>query len=132
MEQTISLAAEQLEVEVRTVETGTVTVATQVIETEEVVSLPLQRDDVEIERISMNQVVEYALPTRQEGDVTIIPVYEEVLVVTRQLVLKEELHVRLRRSVQAAPPQVFKLRREEVTINRIPSHSPEDPARLSD
>ena len=90
----ISLVAEQLVVEARTVETGRVHVRTRVVETEQVVDLPLQRDDVDIERISLNQVVERALPVREENGVTIVPLYEEVLVVTKQLVLKEELHIR--------------------------------------
>lgn len=118
MEQTIALAAEYLDVEVKTVATGTVTVATRVVETDEVVALPLQREEVEIERISINKAVDHALPVRQEGDVTIVSVYEEVLVVTKQLVLKEELHIRRRSSIQPAQPQTFKLRREEITVTR--------------
>lgn len=118
MEQTIALAAEYLDVEVKTVATGTVTVATRVVETDEVVALPLQREEVEIDRISINKVVDHALPVRQEGDVTIVSVYEEVLVVTKQLVLKEELHIRRRSSIQPAQPQTFKLRREEITVTR--------------
>lgn len=118
MEQTIALAAEYLEVDVKTVATGTVTVATKVIETDETVTLPLQREDVEIDRISINRVVDHALPTRQVGDVTVVPVYEEVLVVTKQLVLKEELHIRRRSSMQPAEPQTFTLRREEITVTR--------------
>lgn len=118
MEQTIALAAEYLDVEVKTVATGTVTVATRVVETDEVVALPLQREEVEIERISINKAVDHALPVRQEGDVTIVSVYEEVLVVTKQLVLKEELHIRRRSSIQPAQPQTFKLRRDEITVTR--------------
>ena len=118
MEQTIALAAEYLDVEVKTVATGTVTVATRVVETDEVVALPLQREEVEIERISINKAADHALPVRQEGDVTIVSVYEEVLVVTKQLVLKEELHIRRRSSIQPAQPQTFKLRREEITVTR--------------
>lgn len=118
MEQTIALAAEYLNVEVKTVTTGTVTVATKVVDTEETVALPLQREEVEIDRISINRAVDQTVPTREEGDVTIVSVYEEVLVVTKQLVLKEELHIRRRTSVQPAEPQTFKLRREEITVTR--------------
>lgn len=125
MEQTIALAAEYLDVNVRTVTTGTVTVATRVVETDEVVAPSLQREEVEIDRISINRVVDQAQPTRQEGDVTIVPVYEEVLVVTTQLVLKEELHIRRRTSTVPAEPQTFKLRREEITITRRPVSAPD-------
>jgi stress response protein YsnF len=35
-----------------------------------------------------------APPVREEGDVTIMPVIEEIVVVERQLILKEEIHIR--------------------------------------
>ena len=118
MDETIALVAEQLDIDVRTVETGRVHIATRVVETEQVVALPLQRDEVEVETVSINRVVAEASPTRYEGDVTIVPVYEEVLVVTKQLVLKEELHIRRRSSIRPAQPQTFTLRHEEVTMTR--------------
>lgn len=121
MNQTLSLAREYLDVEVKTVTTGTVTIATRVVETDEVVAPSLQRDDVELDRITVNRVVEQILPPRQEGDVTIVPVYEEVLVVTKQLILKEELHIRRRSSTLPPQPQTYTLRREELTITRTPA-----------
>ena len=124
MDQTIALAAEQLDVAIKTVATGTVSVATQVVETDEVVALPLQREEVEIDRISINRAVDHTVPPREEGDVTIVSVYEEVLVVTKQLVLKEELHIRRRSSTQPSQPQTFKLRREEITITRRGADAP--------
>ena len=41
-------------------------------------------------------MVDTAPEIRTEGDLTIVPVLEEVLVVTKQLVLKGELHIRRR------------------------------------
>ena len=113
----IALVAEQLKVDIRSVETGRVRIATRVVETDHVVSPPLMREEVEIERVSMNQEVDHALPIREEDGVTIVPVYEEVLIVTKQLVLKEELRIRRRESVQIAKPQHFTLRHEEITIS---------------
>jgi uncharacterized protein (TIGR02271 family) len=121
VDETIPLVAERLNVDVKTVETGRVRIGTRVVETEQVVDLPLHRDQVEVETIALNRVVTEASPVRYEGDVTIVPVYEERLVVTKQLVLKEELHIRRRTSVEPAQPQTFKLRHEEVTITRDPS-----------
>ena len=83
--------------------------------------MPLQRDDVKIERIRLSQVVEHSLPVCGENGVTTVPLYEEVLVVTRQLVLKEELHIRRRTSAQTEKTQHSKLRHEEATIKRNPS-----------
>ena len=80
--------------------------------------MPLQRDDVKIERIRLSQVVEHSLPVCGENGVTTVPSYWEVLVVTRQLVLREELHIRRRTSAQTEKTQHFKLRHEEATIKR--------------
>jgi stress response protein YsnF len=52
----------------------------------------------------MGRIVETAPEIRTEGDVTILPVVEEVLVVEKRLVLKEELHIRRRvRQLTQAP-----------------------------
>ena len=50
---------------------------------------------VEIECVPIFRLVEAAPAVREEGDTTIIPVVEEVVVVERRLMLKDE--VRLRR-----------------------------------
>lgn len=114
----VTLVAEQLEVGTRTVETGGVQVAKRVLETEQAVELPLRREEVSIERVSINRAVAQAEPIRQEGDVTIVPVYEEVVVVTRQLMLKEELRLS-RRSTIEVRTQHHTLRREEIEITRV-------------
>ena len=118
---TIPLVAEQLEIQMRTVETGQVHISTRAVETVQVIDVPLQRDDVEVERVTINQVVERALPVRTEGDMTIISVYEERLVTSKQLVLVEEVRIRQRKSVQAGQPQHVTLRHEEVSITRNPA-----------
>lgn len=124
MEQNIVLVAEQLEVEKRTVETSRVSVGTRVVQREEIVEMPLLREEVEIERITVNRVVERPSPMRTEGDVTIVPVYEEVMVVTKQLVLREELRITRRSTVHAGEPQRFNLRSEELEVIRTPVGKP--------
>ncbi|MGI3904183.1 MAG: DUF2382 domain-containing protein [Janthinobacterium lividum] len=56
-------------------------------------------------------------PVRQEGDVTIMSVVEEELVVVRRLVLKEEVHLR---RVQSTVPhtQTVTLREQHITVTR--------------
>jgi stress response protein YsnF len=49
----------------------------------------------------------------------IVPILEEVLVVEKRLMLKEELHIS-RRRVEVHKPQHITLRSEEVIIERIP------------
>ena len=54
---------------------------------------------------------------REEGDTTIIPVIEEVLVVEKRLFLKEEIRIRRTQTTQLHEETVT-LRREEVVIER--------------
>jgi len=53
----------------------------------------------------------------------IVPVLEEVLVVQKRLMLKEEVHV-IRRKVETHQPQHMLLRSEEVIVERV---APEEP-----
>jgi stress response protein YsnF len=55
---------------------------------------------------------------RHEGDVTIIPVVEEVAVVETRLWLREEVHV-TRRRVTVEMPQTVTLRREELRVESL-------------
>ena len=113
---------EELEVGKRTVETGRVQISKRVHEREEVVDVPLLREEVEIQRVAVNRVVEGPVAIRQEGDTTIVPVVEEVLVVEKRLMLKEELRITKRR-VEEHRPQRVTLRSEDATVER---HAPQD------
>ena len=113
----IQLAEETLKVGTRTVEHGQVRVTKRVVEREETVDQPLMREEVMVEHISINQVVEQAAPVRYEGDTTIIPLYEEVLVFEKRLMLVEEVRV-TRRQIEYHNPQTVILRREEAVVER--------------
>lgn len=114
----IPLVEERLEVGKREVQTGGVRVSTRVREREEVVDLPLKREAVEVERVAVGRVVETVPEVRREGDTLIVPLVEEVLVVEKRLVLREEVRVTTRRSL-AHQPQRVKLRSEEAEIERL-------------
>ena len=113
----ISLAAESFQVGKRTVERGRVRLRKTVSERLETAELTLMHEEVEVERVAMNRPVEAAESVRYEDDVMVIPRYEEVLVVSKQLVLVEELRVRTVRSERREPQQVT-LRREELSVER--------------
>ena len=53
------------------------------------------REDISVERRPINRFVAANEPPqcRQEGDTTIVPVLEEVLVVQKRLLLKEEVRI---------------------------------------
>jgi uncharacterized protein (TIGR02271 family) len=109
---------EQVDVWTRPVETGRVRIRKIVHDREEIVDPPLLRDEVVVERIQINRIVEGPIAARTEGDTTIIPLLEEVLVVEKRLLLKEELHL-IKRQVATHTPQRVKLRREEAVIEHV-------------
>lgn len=121
----IPLAREQLEVGKRKVQTGGVRVATHTREREEIVDIPLEREEVVVERVPVGKVVDVLPRMRQEGETLIVPLVEEVLVVEKRLVLREEVRLTTRRS-QMHQPQRVMLRSEEAQIERIvPSSAPD-------
>ena len=115
MASSIPLLEEQLDLATRAVETGQVRVHKVVSAHDELVDLSLRRDDVDIQRVSVNRAVAEAQPVRTEGDVTIVPLHAEV--VTTQLVVTDELHIRMRSSRMQASQRVT-LRREDVEVTR--------------
>lgn len=121
----IPLVEEQLSVEKRQVATGRVRVRTETDVREELVQLELSQDQVEVTRVPVDREVESAPPVRQEGDVTIIPVLEERLVVERRLVLTEEIHVSRRvTSTETSVP--VSLRKQRAVVDRLPPGTDEE------
>jgi uncharacterized protein (TIGR02271 family) len=114
---TIPLAEEQVSITKREVEHERVQVHVRVDERHEVVTEQLLRDDVEIERVPRNVPLSELPNVRLEGSTTIIPVFEEVLVVEKRLMLVEEIHVRRRSGTEERQIPVT-LRREEARIER--------------
>lgn len=96
----LSLADEQLSVRKRRVETGRVRIKTLVDERQEWIQEALEREEISVERVKVDRIVDSHPVMRQEGDVLIIPVVEEVVVVEKRLLLKEEIHVRTQRHAE--------------------------------
>jgi uncharacterized protein (TIGR02271 family) len=116
----IPLAEEELRVGKRQITTGKVRVSTKVDVVEELARATLDTETVEVMRVPVDRMVDEAPSIRTENDVTIIPILEEVLVVEKRLVLKEELHVHKRTTAQEfeAPVQ---LRKQSAVVERIPA-----------
>ncbi len=112
----IPLAAEELVVDKQTVE-NTVRVQKRVHEEAVTVDEMLRRDSVDIERVPVDRYVDQLMETRYEGDTMIIPILEEVLIVEKRLLLREEIRITRRQSV-VRDPQDYVLRREEATVSR--------------
>jgi uncharacterized protein (TIGR02271 family) len=114
----VPVVAEQLEVQKRMVEAGGVRVRKTVSEREEVVDEPLLREEVQVRRVPVGRVVEGPVPVRHVGDTIIVSLLEEVLVVEKRLMLKEELHITKER-VETYRPQRVTLRTEEAVVERV-------------
>lgn len=114
-EEVIPLVEETAVVGKREVVTGRVRVRTVTDIVEELAQADVQRETVEVTRIPVDRMVETAPEIRTEGDVTIVPVLEEVLVVEKRLVLKEEVHIR-RHVEQEAVEVPVSLRKQRAIV----------------
>ena len=117
-EAVVPVIEEQADVGTRRIKTGSVRIDKQVERRLQKVAAPLVMDDVEVRRVAVNRVVDHAPPTRTEGDTIIIPVVEEELIVTKRLVVKEEIHIIRRRTKQRITQDV-ELTRERAEVRRL-------------
>lgn len=118
----VPLHAEEMSVTTQRVPVGGVRLHKRVVERQEVLEQPVFRDHANVERVTVNRMVEGTTPpaVRHEGDTMIVPLLEEVLVVEKRLMVREELHVRLSRVLER-DTQTVTLRREEAQIERFES-----------
>jgi len=114
----VPLHAEEASVSKRRVVTGQVKVGTVTRESEQLVEELLEQEHVEIERTAIGKEVDKAPPVREEGDTLIIPILEEIVVVERRLLLKEEVRVRRTREKQPYQERVV-VRKQEAVITRL-------------
>jgi len=112
----LPIVAETLHVD-KEIVSSKVRVTKVVTEHEEVVDEPLLREEVDVQYVTVNKVVDKAEPVRYDGDKMIVPVYEEILVVEKRLVLKEELHI-TKHTYTEHQPQKGVVREEKVIIER--------------
>ena len=102
----------------RRVSTGKVRISTHADRVDDIARCALQAESVEVTRVPIDTIVERAPEVRTEGDTTIIPIMEEMLVVEKKLVLKEELHVRRRVETETVEVPVT-LHRQHAVIEHI-------------
>jgi uncharacterized protein (TIGR02271 family) len=113
----VPLPVEEVSVSRREIKRANVQIALNTRTREQLIDEELTHVRVEIERFSIDQTVEAVPPIRQEGDITIIPVVEEVVIVERRLVLKEEVRVR-RVSTKEQHQETVVLRQQEAVVTR--------------
>ena len=117
-DQVVPLHGEEVSVAKRRVVTGRVKVGTVTRESEQLIEELLEHEHVEVERTAIGKQVDKAPPVREEGDTLIIPILEEIVVVERRLLLKEEVRVRRTREKQPYQERVV-VRKQEAVITRL-------------
>jgi uncharacterized protein (TIGR02271 family) len=111
----VPIYEERLQTSVQPVELGEVRVHKTVERFPDRVIRTVEREELEIERVPLDRLIDEPAQTRQEGEWLVVPVMEEVLVVTKQLVLTEEVRIRTKRVTEEQ--EVYEiLRRERVTV----------------
>jgi stress response protein YsnF len=111
------LLEEQISVVRRRVEGDTIRVSTVTNKVEKHVAEEILHERVEVEHIAIGRSIDSVPPIREEGEVTIIPVIEEVLVIEKRLILKEEMHIR-RVRVPDVHREVVTRRTHDVVVER--------------
>ena len=118
------LLSEEMSVARRRVKGDRVRVSTVTHNIEKVVDEALMHELVEVERVVIGCPIDTVPPVREEADVTIIPVVEEILFVEKRLFLKEEVRIR-RVRIADVHREVVTVREQDVMIERTkPSGTP--------
>jgi len=114
----IPVIEEEVVAEARPVKTGGVRVDKHVDQRIRRIQVPLLHEEVEVRRVPVNRVVKEAPTVRRQGEVVIVPVVEEELIVTKRLVLKEEIHLITRRTKDQFVKDVA-IDRERAVVHRL-------------
>jgi len=117
-EAVLRLAEERLSVTKRVVESGRVRVHRTTTEKVQKVDVALASETYEVLSVPIGREVKKAPAIRETKTEIIVPVVEEVLVIERRLVLREELHIRKVRSVERHTERVA-LRVQKATVERV-------------
>jgi uncharacterized protein (TIGR02271 family) len=112
----IPIVEEHLRVGTEVIETGKVHISKKVIEEPYDVELPVFKEEVIVEKKSINEYIDGEAPgIRLDGETTIIPVVKEVII--KRLLLVEEIYITKRRTEDTVAIHET-LRKEEVTVER--------------
>lgn len=114
----VPVLQERLDIHTERHTEGTVRVRKQLHAHTETVELPGWTERTHVQRVAIDQPADAVQAPRQEGDVWVVPVYEERWVTVKQLYLSEELHITLVREPQARQERVT-LQREQVLVERL-------------
>jgi uncharacterized protein (TIGR02271 family) len=122
----LPLIEEALRVGKRRVETGRVRISVATDTEERLVRETLRSERVEVERVTVDRELAAGEPAplarREEDGTLVVPVLEEVLVIERRLVLREEIRLRTI-AAEDTVEQPVTLRRQRAEVERLPPAS---------
>jgi stress response protein YsnF len=119
----LPIVEEEVQVGKRRFETERVRVRTVTDSAQEFVRQELTGEHLEVERVVIDLLIEPGadLPrTRTEGNVTILPILEEVVVVEKRLRLKEEVRITKRVTTELTETPMT-VRKQRAVIERLNS-----------
>ena len=122
----IPVVEETATVSTRRVVSGRVRIVTQTEEINHLLPTDLASVEVDVVRVPIDRRIETIPDVVTEGEVTIIPVVEERLVVTRELYLREDIHVRRIEHKETVDVPAT-TRRQTVQIERLPAELEQPP-----
>jgi hypothetical protein len=112
----LPLHVEEVSVDRRKVERD-LRVHVQTVSHDHLIDEAVAHETVEIERVAIGRPINAIPPVREEGDMTVISAVEEVLVIQRRLILKEEIRLRRVRTTERHRETVI-LREQKAVIER--------------
>ncbi|TCJ13331.1 DUF2382 domain-containing protein [Flaviaesturariibacter flavus] len=113
----IPVVQEFMTVDKEVVETGRINIRTTVHEKEETINIPLLSEYYDVQRVPKKDVYAKAPVPRQEGDVIIVPVVKEILVIEKRYEVTEEVHL-IRKTTSTPHIQQIVLLKEQVEVVR--------------
>lgn len=116
-EETLPLVEEVLNVEKQQT-TRKVRVHTKLEIVDERIEEELTTEQVFVTRKTVNAYVDAAPTIRTVGDLTIIPVLEEVLVLEKKLLLKEEIHIQ-QKEIRETVVETVPVRKQRAIIEAV-------------
>jgi uncharacterized protein (TIGR02271 family) len=119
----IPIITEDIVVSKDWVEKGRVRVTKRALTEEQPIHEMLREEHVHVERVPVNRPVDTAPDVRYEGDTMIVSLVEEVVVVEKRLVVKEELHI-TKRQTEREYTDTVTVRRDDVTVERFDGSTP--------
>jgi len=119
----LRLLAEDAQVSRQVIETGRVRVAKVTHTRDHLIDESLASTRFEVTRVPVGRLIDAMPSIKEDGDLTVVPIVEETVVVERRLMLKEELHIR-RVQTSERHQQTVKLRYQTAEVTRIPAQQP--------